>query len=254
MRYGLQVSSPLERRQRRSSAYDGPLFDEIDRKILVELQDDVVKIGTPNQFVKKWIEESDLIHTLAESLEIAYGRKVTPELVIVHRDDETSSAEAPSVPTAPAAAPEAVSAEAAQPITSFLEKDSSIQLKDDYKFESFIVGPNNRLAHAASLAVAESPGQTYNPLFIHGGVGLGKTHLLQAVSQKVLERQPDARILYLSCDSFVNQFINSVETGEMNQFRHRYRTLCWHLSCYLSRLRSLERCQWRPHIGPNFQR
>jgi chromosomal replication initiator protein len=86
-----------------------------------------------------------------------------------------------------------------------------------------VTGPCNRLPHAASIAVAEQPGKAYNPLFIHGGVGLGKSHLLQAVCQQVMERQPDARILYLSCDSFINQFINAVETGDMNQFRHRYR-------------------------------
>jgi chromosomal replication initiator protein len=79
------------------------------------------------------------------------------------------------------------------------------------------------LPHAASVAVAEQPGKAYNPLFIHGGVGLGKTHLLQAVCQKVLEKEPDSRILYLSCDTFINQFITAVETGDMNQFRHRYR-------------------------------
>ncbi len=105
----------------------------------------------------------------------------------------------------------------------FNDGDQPLPLNPDYVFENFVTGPCNRLPHAASVAVAENPGNTYNPLFIHGGVGLGKTHLLQAISQKVLERQTDARILYLSCDSFVNQFINSVESGEMNQFRHRYR-------------------------------
>jgi chromosomal replication initiator protein len=79
------------------------------------------------------------------------------------------------------------------------------------------------LPHAASVAVAETPGHAYNPLFIHGGVGLGKTHLLQAVCQKVLEKFDEARILYLSCDSFINQFITAVETGDMAQFRNRYR-------------------------------
>ena len=100
---------------------------------------------------------------------------------------------------------------------------SLLPLNPDYVFENFVTGPCNRLPHAASVAVAEQPGKAYNPLFIHGGVGLGKTHLLQAVCQKVLERNGDARILYLSCDSFINQFITAVETGDMNQFRYRYR-------------------------------
>jgi chromosomal replication initiator protein len=105
----------------------------------------------------------------------------------------------------------------------FNEQDQPLPLNPDYLFDNFVTGPCNRLPHAASVAVAEQPGQAYNPLFIHGGVGLGKTHLLQAVTQKVLEKNDNARILYLSCDSFINQFITAVETGDMNQFRHRYR-------------------------------
>src|SRR6185437_1176651 len=105
----------------------------------------------------------------------------------------------------------------------FNEGDQPLPLNPDYVFENFVTGPCNRLSHAAAVAVADQPGQAYNPLFIHGGVGLGKTHLLQAVSQKLLEKNADARILYLSCDSFINQFILAVETGDMHQFRHRYR-------------------------------
>jgi chromosomal replication initiator protein len=105
----------------------------------------------------------------------------------------------------------------------FAEGDGPLPLNPDYTFEQFVTGPCNRLPHAASLAVGEQPGKAYNPLFIHGGVGLGKTHLLQAICQKVLERQPDARIVYLSCDSFINQFIASVENNDMGDFRNRYR-------------------------------
>ena len=105
----------------------------------------------------------------------------------------------------------------------FNEGEQPLPLNPDYVFENFVTGPCNRLPHAASVAVAEQPGKAYNPLFIHGGVGLGKTHLLQAVCQKLIERNGDQRILYLSCDSFINQFITAVETGEMNQFRFRYR-------------------------------
>ncbi len=105
----------------------------------------------------------------------------------------------------------------------FAEGDAPLPLNPDYVFEQFVTGPSNRLPHAASLAVSEQPGKAYNPLFIHGGVGLGKTHLLQAICQRLLEHQPDARIAYLSCDTFVNQFIASVENGDMNDFRNRYR-------------------------------
>ncbi len=105
----------------------------------------------------------------------------------------------------------------------FNEGDQPLLLSPDYTFDQFVTGPCNRLPHAASVAVGEQPGKAYNPLFIHGGVGLGKTHLLQAICQKVLERDPDSRILYLSCDTFINQFISSIENGDMNQFRNRYR-------------------------------
>ncbi len=105
----------------------------------------------------------------------------------------------------------------------FNESEQPHPLNPDYVFENFVTGPCNRLPHAATVAVAEQPGKAYNPLFIHGGVGLGKTHLLQAACQKVLERRRDARILYLSCDSFINQFITAVESGDMAQFRYRYR-------------------------------
>jgi chromosomal replication initiator protein len=105
----------------------------------------------------------------------------------------------------------------------FNEGEQPLPLNPDYVFDNFVTGPCNRLPHAAALAVGDQPGRAYNPLFIHGGVGLGKTHLLQAVCQKVLEKQPDSRILYLSCDSFINQFILAVENNDMHQFRYRYR-------------------------------
>lgn len=101
--------------------------------------------------------------------------------------------------------------------------DDQMVLSPDYSFDNFITGPNNQLAYAASVAVANQPGVAYNPLFIHGGVGLGKTHLLQAICQKILENEPQTQILYVSCDSFMNQFIECVQNGQMHEFRHRYR-------------------------------
>ncbi len=101
--------------------------------------------------------------------------------------------------------------------------DDQMVLSPDYSFDNFVSGPNNQLAYAASVAVANQPGTTYNPLFIHGGVGLGKTHLLQAICQGILNNAPDKEILYVSCDAFMNQFIQCVQSGQMNEFRHRYR-------------------------------
>lgn len=105
----------------------------------------------------------------------------------------------------------------------FSDNHTSVPLNPDYAFDHFITGPCNRLAHAAAVAVSDQPGKTYNPLFIHGGVGLGKTHLLQATCQRLLERNPSWQIMYMSCDSFINQFMNSIEAGKMNEFRYRYR-------------------------------
>lgn len=93
----------------------------------------------------------------------------------------------------------------------------------DYTFDGFVVGPCNRLANAACLAVSDSVGKTYNPLFLHGSVGLGKTHLIQATCYRVKQRDPDARILFVSCESFVNNFIQAVERGQLDEFRVRYR-------------------------------
>ena len=95
--------------------------------------------------------------------------------------------------------------------------------KNDYSFDTFVVGRSNRLAHAACVAVSESPGQAYNPLFIHGSVGLGKTHLMQAVCREVVRREPTARVLFLTCETFIHHFIEGVEKGDMHNFRYRYR-------------------------------
>lgn len=106
---------------------------------------------------------------------------------------------------------------------SFENDDMSLQLTRDNRFENFITGPCNRLAHAAAVAASEQPGQAYNPLFVHGDVGLGKTHLLQAICHQVTSINPDCRLLYISCETFTNHFLEAVEHGALQQFRYRYR-------------------------------
>ena len=101
--------------------------------------------------------------------------------------------------------------------------DEELPLNSEYVFEHFVTGPCNRLAHAAAVAVAEEPGRAYNPFFVHGPVGLGKTHLLQAINHVIRERNPRAKYLYISCETFINHFIEAVERGAMHQFRYRYR-------------------------------
>lgn len=99
------------------------------------------------------------------------------------------------------------------------------QLNSKYTFETFVIGASNRFAHAASLAVAEKPAASYNPLFIYGGVGLGKTHLMHAIGHYVMQRTPGSKVLYLSSERFTNDFISSIRENKTADFRNRYRSI-----------------------------
>ena len=101
-------------------------------------------------------------------------------------------------------------------------------LSTKYKFDTFVVGSNNKLAHSASLAVAESPGEVYNPLYLYGGAGLGKTHLIHSIGHFILERNPDTKVLYVTSENFTNEVIDCIRSGDalkMNKFREKYRTV-----------------------------
>ena len=98
-------------------------------------------------------------------------------------------------------------------------------LNPRYTFDTFIVGPSNQFAHAACRAVAETPSRSYNPLFIYGGVGLGKTHLMHAIGQYVLQHHPDLKLTYISSERFMNEMINAVRYDRILDFRERYRTV-----------------------------
>jgi len=106
-----------------------------------------------------------------------------------------------------------------------LLRASDVVLNPSYRFDNFVVGPCNRFAHAAAQGVSESPAAAYNPFFLHGAVGLGKTHLLQSLCHALLEREPDTSILYLSCETFVNHFISALENGDLQKFRTKYRNV-----------------------------
>ena len=101
---------------------------------------------------------------------------------------------------------------------------SEVQLNPKYTFDTYVIGPSNHFAHAACTAVANSPGKAYNPLFIYGGVGLGKTHLMQAIGHHILQRS-DMRVYYISSEKFVNQLINSIQNRTMVKFRNKYRNV-----------------------------
>ncbi len=102
---------------------------------------------------------------------------------------------------------------------------AAVGLNPRYTFGTFIVGSANRLAHAASLSVAERPGHAYNPLFLYGGVGLGKTHLMHAIGNQVLSRLPRKRVVYATSEKFTNEFITSIQQGKIDEFRARYRKI-----------------------------
>ncbi len=122
-------------------------------------------------------------------------------------------------PVAETAAPPVAPAQGDAPVAY----DDGLVLNPDSSFENFVVGPGSRLAHAAALAVAANPGRAYNPYFVHGDVGLGKTHLLQAICLSIRKNKPDAVIYYTSCEGFMTQFMDAVAAGAMSRFRYKFR-------------------------------
>ena len=184
----------------------------------VELEAGLMQVRTANSVQQKYLQGQ----CRAQFTEAAQA--VTGNLVAVHFVNDGEAATAAATGATGAATGVTAAAQAPPPRRNGtdLEQDQ-ILLSPDYSFDNFISGPNNQLAYAASVAVANQPGNAYNPLFIHGGVGLGKTHLLQAICQRMMEQQPGLEILYVSCDAFMNQFIACVQSGQMNEFRHRYR-------------------------------
>ena len=164
----------------------------------------LLEIETPGAAEKKYCERH-AARLFTEAAQSATGRLVG--VCFVTPPADTQSTDRPSDTPAPGTD----------------EETSGISLNDDYTFEALVIGPSNRLAHAASLAISESPGKAYNPLFIHGSVGLGKTHMLQASCHKIASERPGANICFLTCETFVNHFIQAVERGELNHFRYRYR-------------------------------
>lgn len=180
------------------------------------VQDGSLVLGVRNSFAQEWFRKHYL-----ELLEDAL-RNLGAQSPQVSFEVLPASQDALLIPSE-SAPPQAKKAPNIQ--TSINNHDNRKSLNPKYTFENFVVGPNNNLAHAAALAVAESPGKAYNPLFIYGDVGLGKTHLMHAVGHYMAERFPEKRIEYASTESFTNDLINAIREDKMTQFRNRYRSV-----------------------------
>jgi chromosomal replication initiator protein len=190
---------------------------------VVSADGNTFKIGVPSKLAKDWLEDrfSGLIQ---ETLQAVTGSEVDIDFVISpsgHRPP-LSSADgdfAVGGDNGPNGHENGVEGPPDAPVITPSE------LNVRFKFSSFVVGHNSQFAHAAAKAVAEAPGDSYNPLFLYGGVGLGKTHLMHAIGHEVHYRFPRKRVVYLTSEQFTNEVISSIATARMGEFRHKYRTV-----------------------------
>ena len=178
----------------------------------LELAGDTLVLAVPNEFTRDWIE-GHFRGLIGAAVRDILGSERPLELRVTPA--EQLPAPLPAELTAPAPAP---------PLAQRLPlRPESGGFNAKYTFDSFVIGSSNRFAHAAALAVAEAPAQAYNPLFIYGGTGLGKTHLLQAVAQYVSEHSSELSVRYVTSETFMNDFINSLRDKRIEGFKQRYR-------------------------------
>lgn len=176
---------------------------------IANIEGNNVSLSVPNKFFKDWLIEN-YHDILSESLSQVLGTSVQITLVVEQSGEKSS-----------------VSGQAKGRRVSKKSQPRKIHpsINQNYSFERFVVGPSNQFAHAASLSVAELPAQNYNPLFIYGGVGLGKTHLINAIGIKTISLFPDKTVLYVSAEEFMNELINSIRYDKMQHFREKYRKI-----------------------------
>lgn len=175
------------------------------------LQKDTLVITAPNDFARDWLE-SRYLDLISETIYNLIGEELTIKVIIPQNQSEEEF-------------------ELNTPTKKFQKNDEEQidlpqnMLNPKYTFDTFVIGSGNRFAHAASLAVAEAPAKAYNPLFIYGGVGLGKTHLMHAIGHYVIDHNPNAKVVYLSSEKFTNEFINSIRDNKAVDFRNKYRSV-----------------------------
>jgi chromosomal replication initiator protein len=197
------------------------------------MTDGVLSLRARDEFVRQWVEDY-FLPTLTDQLRAHTGLSIQVRWTIGGAlERPVSSPTAPFAPVRPkpltlrmpspdAPKPAALAVVSAQPrVPAPIDG-----MNAKYTFANFVVGPSNQLAHAASMAAAEVGGRRHNPLFICGGTGLGKTHLVHAIAHRVREERPEARIVYISAERFVNEFVQALTDQRMNDFRGRYRERC----------------------------
>lgn len=173
---------------------------------LDELTADAITLRVPNKFFKEWLS-NNYIDLIQEAVFVEVGRKVEVKFIVSENSSVNLSAPNPQTNSIPPRAPVA----------------NEVKLNPKYTFNSFVVGTSNQLPHAASVAVTEMVGTKYNPLFVYGGVGLGKTHLVHAIGNEIRKKNPYARICYISSEQFMNEFVWSLRNDKMDVFHRRFR-------------------------------
>lgn len=193
---------------------------------LVAVDDTLFRVAVPSGFAKDWLE-SRYRSLISQTLARVVGYSVTLEFEVREvAPSERADSEDEPAESAPAETTRETSTRVRlEPGRVGAPEGGSVSLNPRYTFRNFIVGSANRLAHAASLSVAERPGHAYNPLFLYGGVGLGKTHLMHAIGNAVISRFPRKRVVYVTSEKFTNDFITCVQQGRFDDFRNRYRRI-----------------------------